>query len=173
LVPETKKGHKEKKKHVEKADPASSDAVVDDEEAVPAGLVDDVGGKVFDGWEAKYRIPCQSCSVKHQVKKSVFMLVEVGKAHQEREVIFDSLEEAQEFCEVLEKERKLEDTRAEARLKAALGDLKLPPHETITLLIEIVSGWELPVGDFTTSDPYVIGVLGRNEVHRTKPIFST
>ena len=139
----------------------------------PDGLIDDIGGKAFDGWEAKYRIPCQQCTIKNHQKKSVFVLVEVEHLKQEREIIFDTLEEAQEFVTLLEKERKLEETRGEARLQAALGDIKLPPSESITLLIEIVSGWDLPIGDFTTSDPYVMCMLGRKEVHRTKPILST
>ena len=136
-------------------------------------MLDNIGGKAFDGWEAKYRIPCQLCSIKQHQKKSVFVLVEVDHVKQEREIIFDTLDEAQNFVTLLEKERKLEEARGEARLQAALGDIRLPPLETITLLIEIVSGWDLPIGDFTSSDPYVVCTLGRKEVHRTKPILST
>jgi Ca2+-dependent lipid-binding protein len=40
-------------------------------------------------------------------------------------------------------------------------------------LIEIVSGWDLPVGDFVSSDPFVICMLGRREVHRTKHVPQT
>ena len=102
-------------------------------------------------------------------------MVEVGgkNVKQEREIIFDNLSDAQKFQEKLEQQRKLEVTRSEARLKAALGDIKLPTDESITLLVEIVSGWELPIGDFSSSDPYVVCTLGRKEVHKTKPILNT
>ena len=170
LVPSRKKNAPKKEKQT------SAGELVDDEDentVAPEGLLDDVGGKAFDGWEAKYRIPCQLCSIKQQQKKSVFVLVEVEHLKQEREIIFDSIEEAQQFVRLLEQERRLEETRGEARLQAALGDVKLPSSEKITLLIEIVSGWDLPIGDFVSSDPYVVCTLGRKEVHRTKPILST
>jgi hypothetical protein len=137
------------------------------------GVLADTGGKKFDGWKPKYRIACQSITVKQQHKKSVYTMVEVQKLKQERELIFDTLEDAQRFCDKLEKERQLESDRAEARLQAALGDIKLPPFETVTLLVEIVSGWNLPIGDFTSSDPYVIAMMGRQEIHRTKHIRNT
>jgi hypothetical protein len=135
-----------------------------------SGVLADTGGKKFDDWKPRYRIPCQSITVKQQHKKSVYIMVEVQKLKQERELIFDTLEDAQNFCDKLEQERPLELDRAEARLQAALGDIKLPPFETVTLLIEFVSGWQLPIGDFATSDPYVIAMMGHQEIHRTKHI---
>jgi hypothetical protein len=135
-----------------------------------AGELADTGGKNFDGWKPRYRIPCQSITVKQQHKKSVHVMVEVQKLKQERELIFDTLQDAQSFCDKLEQERELELDRAEARLQAALGDIKLPPFETVTLLVEIVSGWNLPIGDYTCSDPYVIAMMGRQQVHRTKHV---
>jgi hypothetical protein len=137
------------------------------------GLLTDTGGKTIQGWKAKYMIPCRAVSIIHQQKKSVHVLIEVQKLKQERELLFDSMEEAQQFCEVLEKERKLEGERAELRLKSALGDIKLPPFESLTWLIEIVSAWDLPIGDFTSSDPFVVCMLGRRELHRTKHISNT
>jgi hypothetical protein len=142
-------------------------------ENVGGGMLADTGGKTFDGWKPKYRIPCQSITVKQHFKKSVFVYIEVRTLKQERELIFDTLEDAQKFCNMLEEEQVLETTRAEKRLQAALGDIKLPPFETITLLVEIVSGWDLPIGDLRTSDPYVICMLGHQEVHRTDYISST
>lgn len=137
------------------------------------GLLRDTGGKHFEGWIPKYRIPCGSITIEHRQNRSVHLLFQVGPLKQEREVIFDTVEDANKFCAKLENERDIEKTRAQARLQYALGDLTLAPFEKISLLIEVVSGWELPVGDRKTSDPYVVCMLGRREVHRTKHISGT
>eukprot|EP00339_Tiarina_fusa_P025749 CAMPEP_0117019744 /NCGR_PEP_ID=MMETSP0472-20121206/15103_1 /TAXON_ID=693140 ORGANISM="Tiarina fusus, Strain LIS" /NCGR_SAMPLE_ID=MMETSP0472 /ASSEMBLY_ACC=CAM_ASM_000603 /LENGTH=1103 /DNA_ID=CAMNT_0004724777 /DNA_START=181 /DNA_END=3489 /DNA_ORIENTATION=+ len=137
------------------------------------GVLRDTGGKNFDGWKPKYRFPCRSVTIKSQHKKSVFVLIQVQKVKQERELIFDTMGDAQTFCDTLAREKQNEVNRAEIRLQAALGDIKLPPFETITLLVEIVSGWSLPIGDFTSSDPYVVCMLGREEVHKTMHISKT
>jgi hypothetical protein len=150
-------------------------SVGDDDESTAgaATTLADTGGKNFDGWNPRYRIPCQSIIIKHHTKKSVYVIVEVEKLKQERELLFDTVEEAQAFCDTLERERKKEVDRMEMRLKASLGGIKLPPMETLTLLVEIVSAWDIPVGDFTSSDPYVIALFGRREVHKTHVIYST
>lgn len=137
------------------------------------GALVDTGGKHFDGWKPKYRVPCQSVTVEHQHKRSVHLLIQVQNLKQEREIIFDSLDDANIFCSSLLEQRALEAVRSRARLLAALGDIKLQPYEKGTLLVEIVSGWDLPIGDLTTSDPYVECMLGRKEVHKTKHISST
>jgi hypothetical protein len=137
------------------------------------GVLRDTGGKNFDGWKPKYRIPCCSITIKSQHKRSVFVLIQVQKVKQEREVIFDTMDDSQKFSDTLALEKQKEANRAEIRLHASLGDIKLPPFETVTLLVEIVSGWNLPIGDFTSSDPYVVSMLGREEVHRTMHISKT
>ena len=137
------------------------------------GLLRDTGGKHFDGWKPKYRFPCTSITIKSQHKKSVYVLIQVQKIKQERELIFDTMDDAQTFCDVLQKERQNEIGRADARLHASLGDIQLPPFETVTLLVEICSGWNLPIGDYTSSDPYVVCMLGREEVHKTDHISKT
>ncbi|CAB9497692.1 Multiple C2 and transmembrane domain-containing protein 1 [Seminavis robusta] len=43
----------------------------------------------------------------------------------------------------------------------------------LSLLIEIVSGWRLPIADLTSSDPYVKIRIGSYDYHRTKPIKNT
>ena len=45
--------------------------------------------------------------------------------------------------------------------------------QDLKILVEIVSGRHLLVGDRTSSDPYVIAKLGKREVHRTKHISKT
>jgi hypothetical protein len=55
----------------------------------------------------------------------------------------------------------------------------MPPNPTpdigedLKIMVEIVSGRHLLVGDRTSSDPYVIVKLGEKEVHRTKYISKT
>lgn len=47
------------------------------------------------------------------------------------------------------------------------GDLDL------SLLVEVVSCWNLPIADLTSSDPYVKVMIGPRSVHSTKPISNT
>lgn len=139
-----------------------------------AGIIaDTTGGKNFDGWKPRYRFPCHSITVESQHNNSVFLLIRVDEMKQERELIFDTIEDANKFCAKLDDERKKETIRSKARLQSALGDVKLTPYEKISLLVEVVSGWDLPIGDMTTSDPFVVCKLGRREVHRTKHIPGT
>jgi len=58
-------------------------------------------------------------------------------------------------------------------LQAALGDIKLNKFEKINLLFEIVSGYDLPIGDFNSSDPFVVALMGNEEVHRTMHVSKT
>ena len=97
-MPSSKQLQKEKKKEgmrrrksktspsddVSVADSIASESVAptiiepDTEPLFPeAGVLTDTGGKTFDGWRGKYRIPCQNCSVKHQHRRSVFLLIDV------------------------------------------------------------------------------------------------
>jgi hypothetical protein len=137
------------------------------------GIIADTGGKHFDGWKPRYRIPCNAITVESQHKSSVHLLIRVHEVKQEREMIFDTIEDANKFCAKLEEERKNETVRSKSRLKSTLGDIKLAPYEKVTLLFEIVSGWDLPIGDLSTSDPFVVCTVGRREVHRTKHISGT
>jgi hypothetical protein len=136
-------------------------------------IIADTGGKHYDGWKPKYRLPCSGVTVESQHKNSVHLLIRVEDLTQEREFVFDTVEDANRFCEKLDEERKDEVIRAKSRLQTTLGDIMLAPFERITLLIEIVSGWDLPVGDLTKSDPFVVCLLGRKVIHRTKHIPST
>jgi Ca2+-dependent lipid-binding protein len=45
--------------------------------------------------------------------------------------------------------------------------------DKLKILIEISSGRELMVGDITSSDPYVVVMLGQEQVHKTKYIPKT
>lgn len=43
--------------------------------------------------------------------------------------------------------------------------------DALQILVEIVSATDLPIADHKTSDPYTICYLGKEEIHRTLPIF--
>lgn len=49
----------------------------------------------------------------------------------------------------------------------------LGPASDVNLLIEIVSAMDIPIADRSSTDPYVIVYMGRQELHRTKPIPKT
>eukprot|EP00980_Cylindrotheca_fusiformis_P020990 scaffold7987_cov200-Cylindrotheca_fusiformis.AAC.19 len=136
-----------------------------------AGVLRDTGGRDFEGWKPRYRIPITGMTEKRQEGRSVFVTIEAGLTQQEREYIFDSGDDAIGFCETLQHEKNLEQNRKEERIKSALGGLSLPAFETISLLIEIVSCWDIPAGDITgTSDPFVVCMMGREQIHKTDVI---
>jgi hypothetical protein len=135
-----------------------------------AALLMDHGGKDYYGWKPRYSIPVDALYIRQHHKKTANILISYNKVKQERDVIFDTLEDSKKFVQEIERQKRLETERQEGRLKAALGDIVLPKQETVTWLFEIVSGFDLPIGDFKTSDPYVVCMLGNQEVHRTKHI---
>eukprot|EP00934_Nitzschia_sp_Nitz4_P004679 Nitzschia sp. Nitz4//scaffold48_size128905//13659//18448//NITZ4_003579-RA/size128905-augustus-gene-0.100-mRNA-1//-1//CDS//3329552919//4669//frame0 len=141
--------------------------------AATGGALLDTGGKHFDGWKPKYRVPCQSVTIEHQHKRNVHLLVTVGQLKQEREIIFDTEKDATLFCQKLAEEHAKEAIRLKKRLQSSLGEIHLQPFETITILVEVVSGRNLPIGDLTTSDPYVVCYMGKRQLHKTKHISGT
>jgi hypothetical protein len=146
---------------------ADDDASVATQDVAQAAQIADHGGKHYDGWKPKYSIPINAVFVRQQHKKTLHILVSVQNVKQERDVLFDTFDDAREFCQFLDEQKQLEEKRQEGRLLAALGDIKLPKFETLTLLFEIVSGYDLPIGDFTSSDPFVVVMMGHQVVHKT------
>lgn len=142
-------------------------------ESASANQLADHGGKHFDGWKPKYSIPISGLFIRQQQKKTVHLLISIENVKQERDILFDTVDDAQAFCREVEEQKNLEAERQEDRLQFSLGDIKLPKFENLALLFEIVSGYDLPIGDFTTSDPYVVAMLGHQMVHRTKHISNT
>jgi len=43
----------------------------------------------------------------------------------------------------------------------------------LSLLIEIVSCWGLPIADTDSTDPYVKVYIRDKKIHQTKPIYNT
>ena len=135
----------------------------------------DHGGKEYTGWKPKYSLPVHGIYMKGHRKKSVHFLISFNGFKQSREFIFDTIDDRRLFLTSVETQKKLEDTRQKERLQTALDHAKivLPKFETITLLIEIVSGYDIPIGDYTSSDPYVVVLMGHQEIHRTKVLPKT
>jgi hypothetical protein len=142
-------------------------------DSVQKAQVADHGGKVYEGWKPKYSFPINGITIRLQQKRTVHVLISFQNIKQERDAIFDTIDDATKFCQEVERQKRLEAERQQGRLRVALGDIKLPKFEKITLLFEIVSGYDLPIGDFTSSDPYVIAMLGFQEVHRTSHLEKT
>jgi hypothetical protein len=140
---------------------------------VPADFLDAGSGHFalpeYDkGWKCKYRFSIHALKIAGTHKTGVQINVDLGKQKETRELIFDNLEEAEDFRSVIDQELKLEYQRRQAKLNATLGGLKLVPGEKVTFLIEIVSAWDILAGDFCSSDPYVLCMFNHKEIHRTK-----
>jgi len=137
-------------------------------------MIKDNGGREYDGWKPRYCIPMHGIFVRAQHRKTVTILISFSNFKQERDLIFDSTDDARAFVKQVEKQQRLEIVRQDDRLKTALaGELTLPKFEKLTLLFEIVAGYNLEIGDFTSSDPYVIAYMGHREIHRTDFISKT
>lgn len=125
------------------------------------------------GWKAKYRFPIKTVSVKSTRHHSVTIEINLGKERQVREIIFDTVQQSEQFQAVLEKETAMDQDRVNAKMKVAMGGETMQLDEVVTFLVEIVSGWNLPIADFTSSDPFVKCLMDGKEVHRTAYISKT
>lgn len=131
------------------------------------------GSKNSEGWKAKYRFPIKAISVKGTHRKSVMIEIVLGKKTQVRELVFDTMEESENFQTTITRAIAMEQERAVAKMKVAMGGESIRLDESITFLVEIVSGWNLPVADFSSSDPFVKCLMDGKEVHRTTFISKT
>jgi hypothetical protein len=128
----------------------------------------------YEGWKLKWRFPVNAMTIKGWHRSKVIVQIRLGSAKvQLRELIFDSVSDAEQFRRELGAQHALEDKRRQTRLMAQLGGQHLEENETITFLVEIVSGWNLPVGDVTTSDPFVKCTFNGTAIHETKHISKT
>lgn len=131
-------------------------------------------GGTTEKMKAKYRFPIKAIRIKSTHKKSVMVEATLGKKAETREIIFDTTEDSEKFQAIIEQQRNLEKERAVQKMKVAMGDEKsIRLDERLTFLVEIVSGWDLPAGDFTSSDPFVSCLIDGEEVHRTEYISKT
>jgi len=135
---------------------------------------DDLLNSDFEGWKPKYRFPISAMSIKKRQKGRVFLHIELGKLKQFREIIFNEEEEAESFISIIDSELRLEEDRAATKLRARTEGICFESNpDEIDFLIEVVSGWNLPIGDTNTSDPCVVCRMKGKEVHRTEYIPKT
>ena len=127
----------------------------------------------YSGWKVKYRLPIDCVIIKKVHKRTVYVTVQHRAIKQTRDIIFQSEEEAQAFLDMIDVQKQAGERRAAAKLQGAMKGLNVDKKEEMTLLIEIVSGWDLPAADLTSSDPYVVCFMRGIEVHRTKHIPKT
>jgi len=150
----------------------------DDESVADTAFADDGVEDTpdFAGWNVKYRLPIETLSIKKVHRKTVYVIIQHQAIKQNRDIIFYSEEEAQEFAQLIEVQKQAGERRAAAKVQGALSVMKgtkVEKKDEITLLVEIVSGWDLPAADLTSSDPYVVCFMHGFEVHRTKHIPKT
>jgi hypothetical protein len=130
--------------------------------------IKDNGGREYEGWAPRYCLPIHGIYVRGHHKKTVTIFISFNDFKQERDLIFDTNDDARSFVKHIEKQKRLETVRQDDRLAYALGgEIVLPKFENITLLFEIVSAYDLPVGDYISSDPYVSAFLGHQKIHQT------
>jgi len=150
---------------------------VDDDQTIQTfgtGILKDTGGKEFEGWNPRYRIPVSSVEVQRTYGRSLFVSIDTGKGKQVREFIFDTEDDADGFHDKLREEKEVEEDRKQWKIEAALGGIRLPKFETISLLIEIVSCWGIPSADANgLSDPYIVVMMGEQQIHQTGVIYRT
>lgn len=173
-----------KEKNKAKSKPSSSFKNDDDDDddvstVVPREFMDfvDAGPTFTDNtgtrWTARYRIPLKAISIKGTRKKGIWVEISLKASKQVRELIFDTQEEAEKFEHTLRDELGNEEARNQARMQATLGETMINAEEIITFLLEVVSAWDIPIGDIISSDPYVLVTFNGAEVHKTKHISKT
>ena len=150
-----------------------------DDTSVSPGFIDLVStnyatAEFEKGWKLKYRFPLGAFYVKSANKATVTVEIALDRVHEVRNLIFDSVAEAEEFQTVIKRELSLENHRGRDKLSAIVGKSTIfDAKESITFLIEIVSGWNLPIADFLSSDPYVKCVFNGKTIHKTKHVSNT
>jgi hypothetical protein len=143
----------------------------DDETTTMMGTsseVDDSGSPQIAGWRCKYRVPIRNFTAKAVDGNTVPCVMQVQAHKQTRSFIFNSEDEAWEFSKYIEFQMLMEEQRAPIRLKAQLGAAKSELEKELTLLVEVVSAWNLPrIAGQVRIDPYVTCYFNEKEVHRT------
>jgi hypothetical protein len=115
-------------------------------------------------WYAKYKIPVKLFDIVQKKNRTLIVSFLFRGLTLRREFIFDTEEDANRFCQVIEKEKQLLGIRAKTRLEAALGDIKVEKGEKLSLLFDIVSGTNIPTKD---PKPYVVVRLHGKQIHST------
>lgn len=125
------------------------------------------------GWVAKYRFPIRAVESNGVNQTSVFIHISAGKLQQDRELVFDTKADAEDFDLTIRNERLKQIARAEEKMNAVLGSARPDITDQLTFLVEIVSAWDIPIGDIVSTDPYVVCMMGKEKIHRTKFLSKT
>ncbi|EJK45473.1 hypothetical protein THAOC_35911 [Thalassiosira oceanica] len=125
-------------------------------------------------WRAKYKIQLRNFHIVETKKNTVSIQFEEKGKSTQREFIFDTATAANDFCEIIQKNKDLLDSRAEQRLRVSLDGIELEQGEQLTLLFDICSGSDIPRSDkMNLSDPYVTVRFNGKKIHRTAYISRT
>mmetsp|Transcript_23343 Transcript_23343/g.36135 ORF Transcript_23343/g.36135 Transcript_23343/m.36135 type:complete len:1112 (+) Transcript_23343:197-3532(+) len=154
--------------------------VAGDSTACDNSIFDDLGHAFMEApnngvyglgdWFAKYKVPLKRFDIVEKKKRTVIVAFLFRGLHFRREFIFDTEQDAARFCQVIEREKQLLGCRAKARLEATLGDIKLKEGEQLSLLVDIISGTDLPSKG---PDPYVVVRFQGKVIHKTDRIPNT
>jgi hypothetical protein len=121
----------------------------------------------YEGWVVRYKLPLKAITFKGIHKKCATFLFDYRTIKQTRKVYFDTEMDAHDCVQFVEAQQVEEDERLRQKYNANTSGIKVNPMEYITLLVEIVGATDLPAGDLTSSDPYVVCYCNHKEVHRT------
>lgn len=132
------------------------------------------GAEEDDRWHPKYKIPLKMFNIVDSSKKHRNVIVvsfTFKNRSTQREFIFDSEDQANEFRHIVNVNQSLVKTRAKARLKRALNGIQLQKNEQLTFLVDICSGSDIPqAGMGGKSDPYVTVSFEGRLIHKTSSI---
>ena len=134
---------------------------------------------MYPGWRPKYCFPIRHLVIKGTRRTSVVVEITLGKKKEVREIVFDTVPMAEHFHTIITQEIQKDVERANSKMIVAMGTdvdkiMHLKEYDLIvSFLVEIVSAWDIPVADFTSSDPFVSCIFDGTEIHRTSHISKT
>ena len=127
----------------------------------------------YEGWEAKYKFPLSAIQISGVHKNVLSGVFSYRQIRQFREFRFDTEEDAHDCANFIDSQKKLEEYRHQQKFARNSAGIKVTESERLSLLVEIVGATDLPAGDLTTSDPYVMCCFNHVLVHKTKYIPKT
>ena len=151
----------------------------DDEDDDISSVLDDssISSSIQDTnkrWKSRFKLHIFDVKITRCIRNTCVIVITMvadngNKFLQTREFVFSSANEAQEFTAHVKECQVKELTAKENRFKSALGMIQLSPKSTderLKFLIDIVSAKNLPIGKKKSSDPYVVAMMGDQEIHR-------
>jgi len=124
--------------------------------------------EVFEGWQPRYKLYLRMFHVVERKKRTIRAKFVYKGRSAHREFVFEDEASASDFCNIIEKQKKLLESRLQSRMDFKLGGIKLKKDEKLTLLFDICSGSNIPQGDIgKDSDPYVTVRFDGKKIHKT------